>query len=123
MNIKNGKYQGISGFEKGSDISYYMTSWRIFEYPTKKETIIKALWFFKQTYNYFGLYEEIVEDLNETILGEAYVNAAKRQTGDVTSFLIPPNYICYEELKKLVNRYIKNGWVISQEWLDAINEL
>ena len=122
MVIKNGKVYGI--YSEGEDISYMLTGNTIpFVSTSPKKAIVETKNLFQKIHNVFEGDSDVLLKLEGSILGEAYVNASLRYNGNGTMEMIPAAGYFYDELVKLIHRYIYNGWVIDQEWIDAAEYL
>lgn len=122
MIVKDGKVYGI--YPIGENISNMMyDSIPVYATSTPQNIIIEAKNLFQKIHNVFEGDFEVLVRLEGSILGEAYVNAALNYNGNGTMEMIPAAGYFYNELAKLIHRYIYNGWEVDQEWIDAAEYL
>lgn len=103
--------------DRGDNITYHMTENYIVVESTKKETLSNAITFLQDVHRLLETDVEIIK--NRCILSEAYVNAVL-DWNDGEASMIPSRGYVMHHLRKIVNRYIKAGYVFDKDWLDAI---
>ena len=101
----------------GENISYHILEDYIVRKPTKKETMKDAIIFLQDVHRLLGTDVEIIK--NRCILSEAYVNAVLDWNYGGVSMIPSRDWVIYH-LRKIVNRYIKAGYVFDKDWMDAI---
>lgn len=111
MYLINGKYKGF--WKPGEDISYFLCANRIIHYETEEETLVNAKNFFQEVQSYFQSDREVMEQLKETILGEAYYNACLK-AGDGEINVIPDAKMWFEELRNLILNYTEKGFLFNE---------
>lgn len=104
-------------------LDHYFTGSTLTTYENPEETIIKNKLFLNAVHTAFDGDLEILEELRNTLLGEAYVRAYEVYNGEEETNMIPTMKCFKIELYNLVQEYIKDGWELGEEWREAIETI
>ena len=89
-------------------------------YNTDKKEYVRGAFNTLKDMHRFLNDEIVIVGSNHGIIAEAYYNAVLTVNRDEYPYQQPSNEICWEQLRKLVSRYLKAGYKLEDDWMDAI---
>ena len=120
MNIDNrGYYDGW--LRPGSDLCYNLhgNSVVVLGFDTPHEALYNAYCDFVTTHRLLGGRREMINELKDTIMGEAYYYAALYWNSDGTTQMVP-SYKCFVvEFQTTVRKYMNKGFVFREDEYDV----